>query len=103
MIDLTPLINAFIAVLAAFLTPRIISWLVARTDAENRARMREWVKIAVAAAEQIYDAADGDKKKAYVVNFLQTHGFDVDFDSLDNAIEAAVLELHRRLYDGDFG
>lgn len=98
MINLTPLINAVIAILAAVLTPRLVAWLKAKTTAEQRNTMQAWAKIAVAAAEQGYDRDRGKLKKQYVREFLATKGFDVDLEELDAAIEAAVLELHAELY-----
>ena len=61
----------------------------------------KWVKIAVAAAEQIYTAADGDKKKQWVLDYLEQRGIILDEDELDAAIEAAVLELHSQLYGAE--
>ena len=101
LIDLTPLINAIITVLAALLTPRVISWLKAKTTAEQRAELQYWVKVAVAAAEQQFKSDRGCDKKEFVCMFLNSRGFDVNTDELDNAIEAAVLELHSKLYGGD--
>ena len=95
MIDVTPVIQFFFAVLAAFLTPRLMRWLKAGTGAEERAALREWAKIAVAAAEQLYRQGEGAKKKKYVTDFLSARGFALDFEELNNAVEAAVLELRR--------
>ena len=97
MIDITPIVQALILALAAFLTPRICDWLAARTGAAERADLEAWVRIAVAAAEQLYSSAQGEVKKRYVTAFLEQHGFTVDGEALNNAIEAAVLELHRGL------
>jgi hypothetical protein len=55
----------------------------------------KWVKIAVGAAEMIYtESGMGPQKKAYVIEYLNKKGFTVDFDTLDNIIENAVLELN---------
>lgn len=102
-IDLTPLCNALIAVLAAFLTPRIIKWLSAVTSEKQRCELREWAKIAVAAAEQIFPREAAEKKKKYVVDFLTENGFDVEFSEIDAAVESAVLALHAGLYGGGGG
>ena len=58
----------------------------------------KWVKIAVAAAEQLYDSCDGEAKKQYVIKYLSDKGFKIDVETLDNMIEACVLELHSELY-----
>lgn len=54
-----------------------------------------WVKIGVAAAEQLYKGAGrGEEKKQYVIDFLKQKGFKVDEESVINAIEAAVKQLN---------
>ena len=75
----------------------LVPWLRAKLNAEQVADMLRWVEIAVSAAEQLYDAARGDEKKKYVVSFLEDHGYRVDDDEVDLAIEAAVLKLHSEL------
>ena len=59
--------------------------------------MLRWVDIAVSAAEQLYDAAQGGQKKLYVLGFLRDKGYDIDEDEIDLAIEAAVLRLHKEI------
>ena len=42
------------------------------------------MKIAVAAAEQLYKGSDrGEEKKAYVLNWLNKQGITIDTDKLD--------------------
>lgn len=36
----------------------------------------------------------GKQKKAYVLEYLNKKGFTVDYDTIDNLIENAVLELN---------
>lgn len=98
MTDITPIIQAVVALAAALITAFVIPWLKNKVGAQNMDLFLAWVDIAVAAAEQLYDTVDGEKKKAYVVNFLAQKGFKVDIEELDNAIEAAVLKLHNELY-----
>ena len=53
------------------------------------------MKIAVAAAEQLYKGAGrGAEKKAYVLEFLKKNGFTIDMDAIDAMIEAAVQQLN---------
>lgn len=103
LIDLTPLFNAIIAILAAVITPRLVRWLNAKASAEELEHLYDWVKIAVAAAEQIYPRSAAESKKKYVLAFLEDHSFSVDTEAIDRAIEAAVLELHAGLYGKDGG
>lgn len=99
MTDITPIIQAVVTLAVALITAFVIPWLKNKIGAQNMDEFMRWVQIAVAAAEQLYDSTDGDEKKAYVVNFLASKGFKVDTEELDNAIEAAVLELHNALYN----
>lgn len=92
-INLTPIIEAVIALLAALITSRLIPWLKARTTNEQQARIAAAIRTAVYAAEQIYGAGHGAQKKAYAVAYLSEHGFDVD----STAIEGAVGEFINRL------
>ena len=88
-IDLTTIINAVIALLAALVTYRVIPWLKAKTNAEQQAYIRALVKAGVFAAEQIYkDHGMGRQKMEYVKNFLHGYGFDINVTE----IEAAVAE-----------
>lgn len=88
-IDLTPLFQALIGLLAAIITLKVIPWLKARTTAQQQALLMSTVRIAVYAAEQLYGANEGKKKLGYVKETLKSKGFDIDID----AIEAAVREL----------
>lgn len=97
MIDLTPVINAVIALAAALCTVFLVPWLRSRTTAQQRSELLTWVDIAVTAAQQLYHSADGQIRKEYVRNFLNGKGYDVNDKDVDAAIEAAVLKLHREM------
>lgn len=97
MTDLTPVINAVIALAAALVTAFVIPWIKRNTSAKDREELLKWVEIAVMAAQQLYHQLDGDKRKAYVLAFLASKGYDVASAEVDNAIEAAVLKLHQEL------
>ena len=56
-----------------------------------------WVDQAVAAAQQVLYSAPGQERKKMVRAFLKSKGYDVDTDEVDQAIEAAVLRLHKEL------
>ena len=100
MTDLTPIINAAVALLAAVITAFVVPWIRRKTTQQDRETMLAWVEIAVAAAQQLYHQLSGEERKAYVVSFLAGKGYSVDDAALDNAIEAAVLKLHRELEVG---
>lgn len=88
-IDLTPIIQAFIGLLAAIITTRIMPWLKSKTTAQQQENMRMAVRTLVYAAEQIYGAGRGNEKLNYVKNELLMRGFEVDIQ----AIEASVKEM----------
>lgn len=95
MTDLTPIVNAVIALIAAIVTTFLIPWIKSKIDAAKLAQIVEWVGIAVRAAEQIYNESGmGEKKKQYVLNFLASKGFTLDPDSINAMIEAAVKDLN---------
>lgn len=94
MFDITVIIEAVFALLAAIITAIVIPYIKSKTTASQQAEINAWVKIAVTAAEQIYTGSGrGEEKKAYVLNWLQEHGITVDAEKLDALIEAAVYDL----------
>ena len=94
MFDITVIIEAVFALLAAIITAIVIPYIKSKTTASQQAEINAWVKIAVTAAEQIYAGSGrGEEKKAYVLNWLQEHGITVDAEKLDALIEAAVYDL----------
>ena len=95
MIDITPIVNAVIALLAAGVSVFLIPWIKSKTTDAQRKELLEWVKIGVAAAEQLYAGQGrGEEKKQYVLDFLKQKGFKVDEESVVNAIEAIVKQLN---------
>lgn len=98
--DYTNIITAVITLLTALLTAFFIPWLKERVGAEKLAKWQQYVEIAVRAAEQLYDTAQGKEKKAYVLQYLASKGIQFDSDTVDKMIESAVLMLHSELYGG---
>lgn len=95
MIDLTPLVNALIAVVAVVITIYVIPWIKSRTTTAQRENIQEWVKIGCSAAEQLYNSGQIQNRKAYVLQFLAQKKLKVNTDELDKLIEAAVLEINK--------
>ena len=94
-IDITPVVNAVIALTATVVSVFLILWIKSKTTAQQRSELVAWAKIGVAAAEQIYvGQGRGDEKKQYVLEFLKSKGFDLNEESINNAIEAAVKQLN---------
>lgn len=95
--ELTDIICAVITLLAAIMTATVVPWLKEKLSVQERNELFKWVEIAVMAAQQLYHNLDGNMRKEYVVRFLESKGYDVDTQEVDNAIEAAVLKLHQQL------
>ena len=87
-IDLTPIFQAIIALLAALVTYKLIPWIKSKTSEAQQANLAATVKILVFAAEQLYGSGNGHEKLEYVKQELQKRGYTVDV----SAIEAAVAE-----------
>lgn len=90
MIDLTPILQALISLLAILITTKLIPWIKSKTTVNQQVALSAAVKIAVYAAEQIYGAGNGDDKLTYVLNKLTEKGYTVDRDD----VEAAVKEMN---------
>ena len=92
--DITPIVEAVAAALCAVVTCVLVPYIKSKTTAEQQKEINAWVKIAVAAAEQIYKGQGrGEEKKEYVLAWLREHGVTVDEAKLDAMIEAAVYDL----------
>lgn len=93
--DITPIVRAVFALIAAIITAIVIPYIKSRTTAQQREQMFAWVKIAVSAAEQIFTGSGrGAEKKAYVLDWLNAHGMTADESTLDAMIESAVHDMN---------
>ena len=97
MTDLTSILEAVIALAVTLITVFLIPWLRGKTTASQRENLLNWVEIAVAAAQQLYHHLDGAQRLDYALSVLSAQGFDIDSDAVLDAVEAAVLKLHRQL------
>lgn len=94
MIDITVIIEAVVALILALITTFLIPWIKTKVEAEKLAKVNNWVKIAVKAAEMIYtEVGQGVQKKDYVLSYLEEKGYTYDAESINLMIEAAVLEM----------
>ncbi len=86
MIDLTPIINAAIVLLAGIITAFVIPWVKAYVlpwiDAnmteKQQKLLRAAYKTAVFAAEQLIGAGRGEDKLDYAVKYLESKGYTAD-------------------------
>ena len=81
-LDLTPLFQAVISLVAVLVTMFVIPYIKKKANAAELAEFHGWVKIAVAAAEQLYKVTEGEEKKQYVLDYLHSKGYSVDVDDL---------------------
>lgn len=99
MIDITPIINTIIALIAAVFSilviPKISAYLEGKLTSEELAQLEKVVVIAVQAAEQIYKNIpnSGMNKKSYVLEYLENKGYSIDSAEINAFIEAKVNEL----------
>lgn len=92
--NITPIIEAALLLLAAIFTTVVIPYIKSKTTAQQQTEINAWVRIAVSAAEQIFNGSGrGPEKKAYVLEWLRQRGITVDEAKLDAMIESAVYEL----------
>lgn len=95
-IDLTPICEAIIALLAAVITMYLIPWIKARTNAQQQAYIHAAVKVAVYAAEKLYGAGNGEKKLAYAQQVLRDdYNISLDAGKLRSAVNAAIKKMEQ--------
>lgn len=95
--DITPIVTAVIGLCTAVITYVVVPWVKNKASEQKQEELLKWVKIAVAAAEQLYDSTQGKAKKMYVLEYLNDKGYNISTEDVDIAIEAAVNELHNAL------
>lgn len=86
MIDLTTLINALIALMAAVITAFVIPWIRSKTTAQQRELLESVVRTLVFAAEQLYGAGRGEEKLQYVIDRLRMQGYTVDLALIEATV-----------------
>ena len=95
--DLTVIIKAVLTIISALITAFLIPWIKTKISAAQAERLNELIKVAVAAAEQLYGSGTGPDKLAYVYDCLEEKGYTVDREAVRSevraAIEAAVYAL----------
>lgn len=95
MVDLTAIINAVIALVMALVSAFLIPWIKSKTTEKQRQIMLTVAETAVKAAEQMYKGSGrGAEKKAYVLQYMNDHGYTADLAAIEAAVEAEVLKLN---------
>lgn len=95
MVDITLILGAVIALASAVFATVAVPYIKSKFDAGKLETLAKWVKVAVEAAEQIFNETGlGEKKKAYVTKFLADMGYKVDLEYIENLIESEVYKLN---------
>ena len=95
-IDLTPIIQALIGLLATIITVKVIPWIKAKTTNEQQAIIRAAVVTLVFAAEQIYGAGNGEEKLDFLIQQLNEKGFTADRMEIEAVIKEYADILHAK-------
>lgn len=96
MIDLTNLIEALFAILAAVAMRYLIPWLKTKLSKDQEETLYTIINIAVMAAEKLYGAKKGDEKLAYVERYLESRGIKVDTMRLKAYVNAAIKQMDQK-------
>lgn len=97
MTDITSIVSLILKLLVAVVGAFLIPYLKNKYGQSKIDKVMQYVDIFVKAAEQLYDATDGVKKKQYVLDQLKALGFDINSAELDAEVESAVNTLHNQL------
>lgn len=106
LIDLTPVVQAVLALLATLVTARLIPWIKSRTTAQQQQALAAAADVLVYAAEQVYGAGHGAEKLAYVADGMAARGYAVDMAAIEAAVRRMALALPsktRTVFDGGNG
>lgn len=93
--DWTVVIEIAMFALIAVVVAALLPWLKERVGAEKLNKLWRWVCWAVQAAEQLFGAGMGERKKEYVLEMAAANGWadEITEEEFDALVEAAVLEL----------
>ena len=93
-IDVTWLVEIVFTAIGLLISTYLIPWLRSKKSEQELNELNNWVKIAVSAAEQMYNAGgQGVAKKQFVFDWLKARNIKFDEERLDALIEAAVFNL----------
>lgn len=89
------LLGGVVAILIAWITPKLREWLMARTDEATANQMISLISVFAQAAEQLLhdDDPTGEKRMMYVITELENLGYKVT-DTVIAMIEGAVWQIN---------
>ena len=92
-LDFTPIFNAILTLIGAIITCVVVPYFKAKTTVAQQEKVLSYVKVAVAAAEQLMGTGHGAEKLEFVKDYLQKKKITVDMEM----IEATVNELYGKI------
>lgn len=95
MLDFTPLLEAVISLAVAAITVFLIPWIKTKYGTDTLNKAKSFVEVAVYAAEKAYGAGNGDKKLAYVEEFLAEKKIKLDFNTLKALVDAEIKKMEQ--------
>lgn len=90
LLDVTSIFEAMITLIIAIVG---VAYTYMGNKSNNAENLNRWVQIAVAAAEQAYKTYATEDRKQYALDILAKQGLNVDWNQVDDMIEAAVNQL----------
>jgi len=95
--DITPIINAAIGLIATIITIVLIPWIKAKVTEAQWNNVMKWANTAVSAAEALKLNGVIEDKFNYVIGYLSSKaakaGYNIDIDDLKAALEANYQQL----------
>lgn len=90
-------VKVLAVIITGYILPKLKAYLSAKLSAEEQAELDRLIQAFVEAAEQTLKSEDptGEKRKAYVVQQLQSLNYEINAE-VDALIEAAVYGLKER-------
>lgn len=92
-IDLTPVFQSVIALLAALITYKLIPYIRSKVTEQQFSNLEAAARVAVYAAEQIFNSGDNHRKLDYAIDRIEEAGFDLDTETIRAAVEQAVYDM----------
>ena len=89
-LDITQIIEAILTLIIAVAGTY---YTYMRRKASNAEQLDKWVKLAVSAAEQAYKTYNTEDRKQYACDVLAKQGLKLDWNKVNDMIEAAVNQL----------
>lgn len=88
--DITGIIEAVLTLIVAVFG---VAYTYLKKKSTNAEQLDRWVQIAVSAAEQAYKTYNTEDRKQYACDVLAKQGLKLDWNKVNDMIEAAVNQL----------